>query len=48
MTEAARKRWTLVTVNAATFMLLLDITVVNTALPAIEHSSRDWRRIRPS
>jgi hypothetical protein len=36
MTEAARKRWTLVTVNVATFMLLLDITVVNTALPAIE------------
>jgi MFS family permease len=36
MTEAARKRWTLVTVNVATFMLLVDITVVNTALPAIE------------
>jgi EmrB/QacA subfamily drug resistance transporter len=31
----ARKWWTLVTVSVATFMLLLDITVVNTALPAI-------------
>jgi EmrB/QacA subfamily drug resistance transporter len=32
----ARKWWTLLTVSVATFMLLLDITVVNTALPAIE------------
>src|SRR5262245_34817273 len=31
-----RKWWTLITVSVATFMLLLDITVVNTALPAIE------------
>jgi EmrB/QacA subfamily drug resistance transporter len=31
-----RKWWTLVAVNVATFMLLLDITVVNTALPAIQ------------
>ena len=31
-----RKWWTLLTVSVATFMLLLDITVVNTALPAIE------------
>jgi EmrB/QacA subfamily drug resistance transporter len=31
-----RKWWTLIAVSAATFMLLLDITVVNTALPAIE------------
>jgi EmrB/QacA subfamily drug resistance transporter len=31
-----RKRWTLVTVCVATFMLLLDITIVNVALPAIE------------
>ncbi len=30
-----RKWWTLIAVSAATFMLLLDITVVNTALPAI-------------
>jgi len=28
--------WTLTAVNVATFMLLLDITVVNTALPAIQ------------
>lgn len=33
---AARKWWTLGVVSVATFMLLLDITVVNTALPAIE------------
>jgi EmrB/QacA subfamily drug resistance transporter len=32
-----RKWWTLITVSVATFMLLLDITVVNTALPAIEN-----------
>jgi EmrB/QacA subfamily drug resistance transporter len=32
----ARKWWTLIAVSVATFMLLLDITVVNTALPAIE------------
>ena len=32
----ARKWWTLMAVSVATFMLLLDITVVNTALPAIE------------
>ena len=30
-----RKWWTLIAVSAATFMLLLDITVVNVALPAI-------------
>ena len=32
-----RKWWTLFAVSVATFMLLLDITVVNTALPAIQH-----------
>jgi EmrB/QacA subfamily drug resistance transporter len=31
-----RKWWTLIVVCVATFMLLLDITVVNTALPAIQ------------
>jgi len=31
-----RKWWTLITVNVAVFMLLLDITVVNVALPAIQ------------
>ncbi len=31
-----RKYWTLLAVSVATFMLLLDITVVNTALPAIQ------------
>jgi len=30
------KWWTLITVNVAVFMLLLDITVVNVALPAIQ------------
>ena len=33
MTE--RKSWTLIAVSVATFMLLLDITVVNVALPSI-------------
>ena len=32
----SRKWWTLLTVSVGTFMLLLDITVVNTALPAIQ------------
>jgi len=31
-----RKWWTLVAVSMATFMLLLDITVVNGALPSIQ------------
>src|SRR4051794_2342009 len=31
-----RKWWTLIAVNVAVFMLLLDITVVNTALPSIQ------------
>ena len=31
-----RKWWTLIVVSIATFMLLLDITIVNVALPAIE------------
>jgi EmrB/QacA subfamily drug resistance transporter len=32
----ARKWWTLTTVSIATFMLLLDVTIVNVALPEIE------------
>src|SRR5919197_4525452 len=32
----ARKWWTLVAVYVATFMLLVDITIVNVALPAIQ------------
>ena len=33
-----RKWWTLVLISIATFMLLLDITIVNVALPEIERS----------
>ena len=33
-----RKWWTLIAVCTATFMLLLDITVVNVALPDIQQS----------
>src|SRR5262245_50153339 len=33
-----RKWWTLLAVTVATFMLLLDITVVNVALPSIRKS----------
>src|SRR5271155_5458918 len=33
-----RKWWTLIAVSVATFMLLLDITVVNVALPDIQRS----------
>ena len=32
-----RKWWTLIAVSIAIFMLLLDITVVNVALPEIQH-----------
>jgi len=35
-----RKWWTLVAVSVGTFMLLLDITIVNVALPDIQHSLR--------
>ena len=37
---ADRKWWTLTVVSLATFMLLLDITIVNVALPAIQRSLR--------
>ena len=33
-----RKWWTLVVVCAATFMLLLDVTIVVVALPDIQHA----------
>src|ERR1044072_8463832 len=33
-----RKWWTLVLISIATFMLLLDITVVNVALPDIQRA----------
>jgi hypothetical protein len=35
-----RKRWTLLAVSVAMFMLLLDITVVNVALPSIRAGAR--------
>jgi EmrB/QacA subfamily drug resistance transporter len=38
MSTLDRKWWTLITVCTATFMLLLDITVVNVALPSIQAS----------
>ena len=33
-----RKWWTLLAVCIGTFMLLLDVTIVNTALPYIERA----------
>ncbi len=38
MARLDRKWWTLIAVCTATFMLLLDITVVNVALPAIQQA----------
>ena len=38
MASLDRKWWTLIAVCTATFMLLLDITVVNVALPDIQRS----------
>jgi EmrB/QacA subfamily drug resistance transporter len=36
--DDARRRWTLIAVCVTTFMLLLDITIVNVALPSIQRS----------
>jgi EmrB/QacA subfamily drug resistance transporter len=36
--DAERRRWTLIAVCVTTFMLLLDITIVNVALPRIQQS----------
>ncbi|MEA2125753.1 MAG: hypothetical protein QOI80_2535, partial [Solirubrobacteraceae bacterium] len=35
--DGMSKWWTLVAVCLATFMLLLDVTIVNVALPSIQH-----------
>ena len=37
---SSRQRWTLVLVCTATFMLLLDVTVVSVALPSIQRDLR--------
>ncbi len=39
-TAMERKWWTLVVVCAATFMLLLDVTIVIVALPEIQSGTR--------
>jgi len=39
-TMASRQRWTLALVCTATFMLLLDVTVVSVALPSIQRDLR--------
>ena len=35
-TNASRTRWTLIAVCAGTFMLLVDVTIVQVALPTIQ------------
>src|SRR5919204_1547329 len=35
---APGRRWTLIAVCATTFMLLVDITIVNVALPSVQRS----------
>src|SRR6266576_3419816 len=37
-TEQAGRRWTLIAVCITTFMLLVDITIVNVALPSVQRS----------
>ena len=39
MRDLERKWWTLIAVCTAIFMLLLDITVVNVALPDVQETS---------
>jgi hypothetical protein len=39
-----RKWWTLLAVSVATFMLLLDITVVNVALPSDRTTTKPTRK----
>ncbi len=36
--ESSGRRWTLIAVCVTTFMLLVDITIVNVALPSVQHS----------
>src|SRR6476469_9550174 len=37
-TEQAGRRWTLIAVCITTFLLLVDITIVNVALPSVQRS----------
>ena len=44
ITDDNRKWWTLGAMCLALFMVMLDNTVVNVALPSIQHASRITRR----
>jgi hypothetical protein len=43
--QRGSKWWTLVAVCLGTFMLLLDITIVNVAQPGLRASAASWGRL---